>query len=137
MTSANGLGRRPIRVGGASGGFIDHVAAISRLARHPDVDGIVGDWLSENIMTGYGPGKATFLQCFEPAIPFLVRNKTKLAVDAGASDTELLAEVVHDMVQMVGYSMNVAWVEGDDVTDAFKKMVADGHDFKAPRMGKR
>ncbi|CAH0000209.1 unnamed protein product [Clonostachys byssicola] len=142
--------RRPIRIGGASGGFTDRVAAISRLASDPEVDAIVGDWLSENVMTGYGAGKAkkkpqaglsleerkqnamyasTFLQCFEPAISHLAKNKTKLAVNAGASDTELLAEVVKDMVENAGYSMKVAWVEGDDVTVPFQQMVADGHTF--------
>lgn len=109
-------------------------------------------------MTGYGAGKArqdasaaqqsleerkktamyasTFLQCFEPAIPFLAKNKTKLAVNAGASDTQLLAEVVDDMVKKTGYDMKVAWVEGDDVTVPFKKMVAEGHVFKSVTDGK-
>lgn len=39
--------RRPVRVGGASGGFSDRVRAISSLAANEDVDVIVGDWLSE------------------------------------------------------------------------------------------
>lgn len=151
-------GKRPIRIGGASGGFTDRVAAISRLASDPEVDAVVGDWLSENVMTGYGAGKArqdlsksgtsleerkktamyasTFLQCFEPAIPHLAKNKTKLAVNAGASDTELLAEVVKDMVQKAGCDMKVAWVEGDDVTEPFKAMVQDGHVFKSLTDGK-
>lgn len=150
--------QRPIRIGGASGGFTDRVAAISRLANDPEVDAVVGDWLSENVMTGYGAGKArqdpsqgdlsleerkktamyagTFLQCFEPAIHHLARNKTKLAVNAGASDTQLLAEVVKDMVHKAGYDMKVAWVEGDDVTGQFKGMVADGHVFKSLTDGK-
>lgn len=149
---------RPIRIGGASGGFTDRVAAISRLAKDPDVDAIVGDWLSENVMTGYGAGKArqdasvaglsleerkktamyasTFLQCFEPAIPHLAKNKTKLAVNAGASDTKLLAEVVKDMVQKAGHDMKVAWVEGDDVTSQFKEMTKAGHVFKSVTDGK-
>lgn len=149
--------KRPIRIGGASGGFTDRVAAIRRLASDPDVDAVVGDWLSENVMTGYGAGKArqdtpkeklsleerkktamyasTFLQCFEPAIHELAKNKTKLAVNAGASDTELLAEVVKDTVIKAGYDMKVAWVEGDDVTEPFKKMVAEGHEFKSSTNG--
>lgn len=153
MTSS----RRPIRIGGASGGFTDRVAAISRLASDPSVDAIVGDWLSENVMTGYGAGKAqqdasitklpleerkktamyaaTFLQCFEPAVPFLADNGTKLAVNAGASDAELLAVVVDDMVRRAGYDMKVAWVEGDDVTGVFKEMVASGHVFKSSTDG--
>ncbi|CAK7212828.1 hypothetical protein SCUCBS95973_001593 [Sporothrix curviconia] len=148
--------KRPVRIGGSSGGFTDRVVAISRLASDPDVDAVVGDWLSENVMTGYGAGKArqtaaasttatseklpleerkktaqyasTFLQCFEPAIHDLARNGTKLAVNAGASDTELLAEVVVDMVKKAGVDLKVAWVEGDDVTTAFREMAADKKD---------
>ncbi|KAG7109274.1 hypothetical protein HYQ44_011810 [Verticillium longisporum] len=143
--------KRPVRIGGASGGFTDQVAGIRRLAADPKVDAVVGDWLSENVMTGYGAGKArkvqsdkasttlpleerkktahyasTFLQCFEPAIPEIARNGAKLVVNAGASDTELLAEVVNDMVLGGGFDIKVAWVEGDDVTLAFKRLVAEG-----------
>ena len=153
--------RRPIRIGGASGGFTDRVAAIRRLASDPEVDAVVGDWLSENVMTGYGAGKArqkaaraessgqgleerkktaqyasTFLQCFEPAIPDLMKNKTKLVVNAGASDTELLAEVCLDMVRKHGCDAKIAYVVGDDVTDAFKDMVANGHTFTSVTDGK-
>ncbi|KAF2843299.1 DUF1446-domain-containing protein [Patellaria atrata CBS 101060] len=146
--------KRPIRIGGASGGFTDRVAGIRRLASDPEVDAVVGDWLSENVMTGYGAGKqrarknqstegsktleermktanyaSTFLQCFEPAIDEIAKNGTKLAVNAGASDTELLAEVCQKMIKDAGHDLKVVWVEGDDVTDAFKQMVADGNTF--------
>ena len=154
MTASPDL-KRPVRIGGASGGFTDRVAAIGRLARDPDVDAVVGDWLSENVMTGYGAGKAreraaskaakdekppleerkktaqyasTFLQCFEPAMHDLARNGTKLAVNAGASDTELLAEVVVDIVNKAGLDLKVAWVEGDDVTTAFLEMATEKRD---------
>jgi hypothetical protein len=153
MASQGKESRRPIRIGGASGGFTDRVAAINRLASDPEVDAVVGDWLSENVMTGYGAGKArqeskrtdaslderkktamyasTFLQCFEPAISSLTRNGTKLAVNAGASDTELLALVVKDMLEKAGHPLKVAWVEGDDVTVPFKSMIQDDHVFKS------
>ncbi|CRK29794.1 hypothetical protein BN1708_015669 [Verticillium longisporum] len=148
--------QRPVRVGGASGGFTDRVAGIRRLAADPEVDAVVGDWLSENVMTGYGAGKArkvqsdkattklpleerkktayyasTFLQCFEPAIPEIARNGTELVVNAGASDKELLAEVVDDMVLRGGFDMKVARVEGDDVTLSFKRLVAEGATFRS------
>lgn len=149
-----------MRIGGASGGFTDRVAAMSRLARDSAVDAIVGDWLSENVMTGYGAGKArnltlgitdnlpleerkksaqyasTFVQCFEPAIPYLAQNGIKLAVNAGASDTKLLAEVCQQMVQDAGYNLKVAWVEGDDVTEPLKAMIANGFNFKSLTNGK-
>ncbi|OAA57618.1 hypothetical protein SPI_07277 [Niveomyces insectorum RCEF 264] len=160
MAANNKEPRRPVRIGGASGGFTDRVAAIHRLASDPDVDAVVGDWLSENVMTGYGAGKvrqqgsgrerlsleermktaqyaSTFLQCFAPAIHDLARNGTKLAVNAGASDTELLAEVVVDMVKKVGLDLKVAWVEGDDVTATFLEMAADKqNEFRSLTDGK-
>ena len=158
---ASQTAKRPIRIGGASGGFTDRVAAIRRLASDPGVDAVVGDWLSENVMTGYGAGKerrraagiddrtlplqermktaqyaSTFLQCFEPAIPDLMKNKTKLVVNAGANDTELLAEVVLDMIRKHGYDSRVAYVLGDEVTDQFKSMISDGHVFTSVTDGK-
>src|SRR5689334_20858099 len=145
--------KRPVRVAGASGGFTDRARAIASLAQDPDVDAIVGDWLSENVMTGYGVGKvkalkaggdknqpleermktaqyaSTFLQCFKPAIPHLAKNGAKLAVNAGASDTELLAEVCKKLVKDAGFDLKVAWVEGDDVTEAFQSLAAKGEKF--------
>jgi hypothetical protein len=144
---------RPVRIAGASGGFTDRVRAITSLAQDPDIDAIVGDWLSENVMTGYGAGKvkalharegkvlpleeriktaqyaSTFLQCFEPSIRYLAKNCAKLVVNAGASDTELLAEVCKKLVQDAGFHLKVAWVEGDDVTEAFLSLAAQGEKF--------
>lgn len=80
----------------------------------------------------------TFLQCFEPAIPHLVRNKTKLAVNAGASDTQLLAEVVVDMLAKHDAShLKVAWVEGDDVTEQVQNLIKDGEQFESLMHGKK
>jgi hypothetical protein len=154
--------KRPIRIAGSSGGFTDRVLAISRLAEDPTIDGIVGDWLSENVMTGYGAGKerlrqkygdqleemsleerrkvaqyaSTFLQCFEPAVQGLAKSRAKLCVNAGASDTKLLAEVVKKIVEDAGFNLKVAWVEGDDVTDEFRRMVKKGKEFKSVTDGK-
>ncbi|KAJ4305613.1 hypothetical protein N0V90_001144 [Kalmusia sp. IMI 367209] len=155
--STNGTTKRAIRIGGASGGFTDRVRAISRLASDPAVDAVVGDWLSENVMTGYGAGKAarnkmekergtpfsldekiqnahfasTFRQCFEPAIGALKKNGAKLVVNAGANDTEVLAEVVKRLCEeREGWDARVAWVEGDEVTEQFQDLVAKGQVFK-------
>jgi DNA-binding ferritin-like protein (Dps family) len=124
---------------------------------------VLGDWLSEMTMTVHGSGKVknidnsngkvqlpleerkrnamyaeTFLQCFEPAIPNLVKNKTKLAVNAGASDTELLAEVVVDLLERQGAGhLKVAWIEGDDVTSQVFKLIKEGETFESLMHGKR
>ncbi|KAF2807908.1 DUF1446-domain-containing protein [Mytilinidion resinicola] len=170
--------KRPIRIGGASGGFSDRVFAITQLAKNPDVDLIMGDWLSEMTMTIHGAGKAAnqqkaaaqksgivsaafgttgtghhkawnvdesvagamfaenFIDCFRPAIPYLAKNGTKLAVNAGASDTEILAKYVKKMCDEAGHPMKVAWVEGDDVTEAVNKLIAKGEKFESLMHGK-
>jgi len=80
----------------------------------------------------------TFLQCFEPAIPNLVKNKTKLAVNAGASDTELLAQVVVDLLQKQGAGqLKVAWIEGDDVTAQVNSLIKKGEKFESLMHGKK
>ena len=147
--------KRPVRVAGASGGFSDRVHAISRLAKNEDVDVIVGDWLSELTMTIHGTGKVrnqerfagrelsweeqvqnamfaeNFMDCFEPAIDDLARRGIKLAVNAGASDTEILAKIVQQTVKDRGVDLKVAWVEGDDVTGAVKAMMEKGEEFRS------
>jgi hypothetical protein len=145
--------RRPVRVGGASGGFSDRVRAIASLAKD-DVDVIVGDWLSEMTMTMHGTGKLrnreqmlqarsfeeklnyamfaeNFMDCFTPAIQDIATRGIKVCVNAGASDTELLAQLVGMTCKEAGYPMKVAWIEGDDVTGTMKSMLDKGEGFKS------
>lgn len=155
MAQSNGVPKRSVRVAGASGGQLDRNSAIRTLAQDPDLDAIVGDWMSENVMTIQGAAKARlkstsdgkteklsleermknaqyalqFINCFEPAMQDLAKNKIKLAVNAGGSDTELLAEVCQKLLQDAGLDLKVAWVEGDDVMEAFTDLQAKGHKF--------
>lgn len=151
---SNGTHKRPVRVAGASGGFSDRVHAISRIAANEEVDVIIGDWMSEMTMTIHGTGKIrnkdvvnkamtfeekvqnamyaeNFLDCFQPAIDDIARRGIKLAVNAGASDSELLAQVVQQKVQERGYNLKVAWVEGDEATDAVKELLGQGEKFRS------
>ena len=154
-TNGNGAApKRPVRVAGASGGFSDRVRAIASLAANEDVDVIVGDWLSELTMTIHGTGKLrnkeemtkaqtfeeklqfamfaeNFMDCFEPAMESLAKRGVKLAVNAGASDTELLAQLVQKKVQERGYNLKVAWIEGDDATGAVQKLLEEGEEFRS------
>lgn len=146
--------RRPVRVAGASGGFSDRVRAIASLAKNEEVDVIVGDWLSELTMTIHGTGKIrnmeqmlkartleekldyamfaeNFLDCFLPAVPDLANRGIKLAVNAGASDTEILAQLVDKKIKELGFNLKVAWIEGDDVTGAVKGMLNKGEGFRS------
>ena len=158
--------RRPVRIAGASGGFSDRVHAISRLAKNEDVDVIVGDWLSEMTMTIHGSGKQktvkelktksqqfeeltleqqlqsamfaeNFMDCFLPAIDDLATRGIKLAVNAGASDTEVLAKLVQSKVKERGHDLKVAWIEGDEQTDNIRRLIKEGETFESLMHGRK
>ncbi|EME86648.1 uncharacterized protein MYCFIDRAFT_130445 [Pseudocercospora fijiensis CIRAD86] len=158
--------RRPVRIGGASGGFTDRVRAINSLASNEDVDVIVGDWLSEMTRTIHGSGKQrtikdlstksqtfnelsfeqqletayfaeNFMDCFEPAIDSLAKNGVKLAVNAGASDTEVLAKLVQQTVKAKGYDLKVAWISGDEQTENVRELISRGETFESLMHGRK
>jgi hypothetical protein len=147
MPSTNGSTKKPIRIAGASGGFTDRQRAILSLAKC-DVDVIVGDWMSECTMSWHGAAKnevlakgsdggerpgfydPSFMANLEPALPYLAERGVKMAVNAGASDTEMLAKQVEQAVAKQGLSLKVAWIQGDEVLDAVNKLLKAGEKFE-------
>src|ERR1700712_429227 len=132
--ASNGHPKRAVRIAGASGGFSDRQRAIKSLAAL-DIDVIVGDWLSECTMTIHGAQKTanerlraegklmeepvglfdpTFLENLSPALADIAAKGIKVAVNAGASDTPLLANLVQEEVTKLGLNLKVAYVEGDE-----------------------
>lgn len=63
-------------------------------------------------MEAYEP---TFLEALEPALPHIAKHSIKVAVNAGASDTKKLHEVVTKMISATGLNLSVAWISGDEV----------------------
>ena len=146
----NGGGhKRPVRIAGASGGISDRQRAISSLAKL-DVDVIVGDWLSECTMTLHGAQKTenerlraegklmeepiglfdpTFMENLSPGLPDIARKGIKVAVNAGACDTHLLAKLVQEECDRQGLGLKVAYVDGDEVTDTVNKLIKQGEKF--------
>lgn len=142
--------KRAIRIAGSSGGFSDRQRAIGDLAKNCDIDFIIGDWLSECTMTLHGAQKTeneklrkegkltaeavglfdpTFMDNLAPALPYLKSKNIKVAVNAGASDTEMLARLVEQEVKNQGLDLKVGWVSGDEVTDTVKRLHEGGEEF--------
>ena len=85
------------------------------------VDSAMSKSLDGNPLTGIGPAlEATFLEALEPTLDDLIKYRIKLAVNAGASDTEGLYRVVVEMIEEKGLASNlkVAWISGDEVLPA-------------------
>ncbi|KAF1848791.1 uncharacterized protein K460DRAFT_375570 [Cucurbitaria berberidis CBS 394.84] len=108
------------------------------------IDVLAGDWMSEGNMTGRANAKLngqfdayepTFPEALEPALPHIAKYRIKVAVNnptsshvimpqgrprnvavnAGASDTQKLHQVVTKMGQSKGLNLGVAWISGDEV----------------------
>jgi hypothetical protein len=140
--------RKFSRIASASGSVTDRRHGLADLARDEDVDFIVGDWMSEYNMTTRGGSKfnsnavsdefeTTFLESVEPALPSLASRGIKVAVNAGASDTKKLHDVMVKMVQKAGLNLKVAWIEGDEASDIVQKSIVGGENFKSLTTGKR
>lgn len=78
-----------------------------------------------------------FMDCFEPAIDSLAKRGIKLAVNAGASDTEVLAKYVQQKVQAKGYNLKVAWIEGDEQTETVRRLIQEGETFESLMHGRK
>lgn len=85
-----------------------------------------------------GPGlfDPCFMSSLSPALPYLKSNSVKLAVNAGASDAELLAREVKKEVESQGLDLKIAWIEGDEVTSQVKDLRKAGEKFTNLDTGK-
>ncbi len=138
--------RRPVRIGNAMGAVTDLPENMSVLAERRDIDFIVGDWMSEYNMSSRGSLKAArtgqistesedafevnFLESVEPALADIARNGIKLAVNAGASDTERLHDRLVELISQKNLDLKVGWVEGDEVYEAILKCRKEGYKFR-------
>ncbi|OLN91620.1 hypothetical protein CCHL11_06604 [Colletotrichum chlorophyti] len=129
------------RIASVSGSAADRRHGLAEIARDEDVQYIVGDWMSEYNMAIRGGAKAdnplnssefelSFLEAIEPALQYLDGRRIKLAVNAGASDTQKLHDVLVGMVKDKGLKLKVAWIEGDEVIDVVRKGLDSGEAFK-------
>jgi hypothetical protein len=68
----------------------------------------------------------SFMATLRPSLALLQEKEIRLAVNAGASDTEKLAELVAKTIADEGLRLKVAWVEGDDVMHVCQKLLKQG-----------
>ena len=72
----------------------------------------------------------SFLGTITPALPHLQERSVKVAVNAGASDAEMLAQMVQKAVDDQSLSLKVAWIQGDEVFDTVKQLMKKGEKFE-------
>lgn len=115
------------------------------------------DWMSECTMTIHGAQKTAqqqrlakdprasvgtgfydpcFMGSLGPGLAVMEQNGVRLAVNAGASDPDLLAREVKKKIQELGLNLKVAWIEGDEVTPQFNELRKNGEKFTNLDTGK-
>jgi hypothetical protein len=74
----------------------------------------------------------SFMANLTPALPLLAEKGIKLAVNAGASDTEMLAKTVQAKISELGLDgkLKVAWIQGDEVLDVVNRLLKKGDKFE-------
>ncbi|KAK3054163.1 hypothetical protein LTR09_004941 [Extremus antarcticus] len=134
--------KSPVRIAQIAASNVDRHEIFSMLAnaQPQEADVLCGDWMSEWNMCARGAGKAmnleefsyeeTFVDAIAPALEALEKNGIKVAVNAGATDTKKLHERIVGLVEEKGLKLNVAYVDGDVVTDTVKKLMREGRAFK-------
>jgi hypothetical protein len=137
----------------ASGSASDRRHAMAAFAHgYPSdpVDVIISDYMSEanmvvaaarkvdssptttpdaNPLVAAGPAfEASFLEALEPALSDLAKYGIRVAVNAGASDTEGLYKVVRDMIHKKGLAsqLKLAWISGDEVLPVVRSSLKSG-----------
>jgi hypothetical protein len=135
-----------LRIASASGSVTDRRSGFADLAKTEDVEFIVGDWMSEYNMTTRGGAKIrssgasdefedSFLEAIFPALPHLASRHIKVVVNAGASDTQKLHDVLVDKIKNAGLDLKVAWIGGDEVMDVVEAAAREGNDFTSLTTG--
>ncbi|KAF1812012.1 DUF1446 domain-containing protein [Eremomyces bilateralis CBS 781.70] len=128
-------GTRPVRVANCSGYKADPGYNMRMQAELGDVDFITGDYLAEvNIAenaeamaAGNHPGwEATAWDGIEQTIDILNEKRIKVVVNGGAQNPRGLAEKVLELVKSRGYSLKVAYVEGDNLLPKINQLVEEG-----------
>ncbi|MBD0323205.1 MAG: DUF1446 domain-containing protein, partial [Aldersonia sp.] len=131
--------RRPVRIGNASGFYGDRIAAFREMIDGGPVDVVTGDYLAELTMlilwkakqknpeTGYA---RTFLVQARQVLADCADRDIKIVVNAGGLNPAGMAGEVEKLIAELGVELEVAYIEGDDITPRLSELQAAGHDFR-------
>jgi hypothetical protein len=130
---------RPVRIANCSGFYGDRLSALEEMVTGGAVDVVTGDYLAEVTMLvlarsrmrrpdgGYA---GSFLRQLEPVAAEIAARGIKVVVNAGGLDPAGLATATRAMLEAVGVELEVAHVEGDDLSGRIPELVASGVQFE-------
>ncbi|MEV7615853.1 acyclic terpene utilization AtuA family protein, partial [Streptomyces sp. NPDC089799] len=120
----SGPGRRPLRIGNASGFYGDRLSAMREMLTDGPLDVLTGDYLAELTMLILGRDRLknpdagyarTFLRQLEDCLGTAHERGVRIVTNAGGLNPAGLADAVRALADKLGIPLAVAHVEGDDL----------------------
>ncbi|MEU8837854.1 acyclic terpene utilization AtuA family protein [Streptomyces roseus] len=117
-------GRRPLRIGNASGFYGDRFSAFEEMLTGGPLDVLTGDYLAELTMLILGRDRLkspelgyakTFLRQLEQSLGLARERGVRIVANAGGLNPAGLADAIRTLAAEAGVPVSVAHVEGDDL----------------------
>lgn len=112
------------RIGNCSGFYGDRLSAMREMLTGGELDYLTGDYLAELTMLILGRDRMknpdrgyakTFLIQLEECLGLALEKKVRIVTNAGGLNPAGLAAAVETLADRLGLSVNVAYVDGDDL----------------------
>jgi len=126
----------PLRIANCSGFYGDRLSAAREMVDGGPIDVLTGDWLAELTMLILWKGQQrdpsrgwahTFLAQMEEVLGTCVDRGIKVVTNAGGLNPSGLAEQMTGLADRLGLSVDVAYVQGDDLLPRLPELARDGH----------
>ncbi len=127
---------KTIRIGGASGYWGDSQEAPKQLVMQGNIDYLVFDYLAEVTMSILARMKARnpdagYAQDFvnlamKPLLPEIKKRGIRVVANAGGMNVRACAKALSEVADTAGISLNIATVEGDDLSDRIEDLHVAG-----------
>jgi hypothetical protein len=127
--------REPLVVANCSGFYGDRISAAREMVEGGPIDVLTGDFLAELTMyvlhktRSRGGFASTFVSQMESVLALCLEQGIKVVSNAGGLDPKGCAEAVREIARRQGLEVKVASVSGDDLTDRFASLRAEGERF--------
>ena len=127
-----------VRIANCSGFYGDRLLAAKEMVEGGPIDFLTGDYLAELTMlilwkarqkdpkAGYA---RTFLTQMEQVLTSCADRGIKVVSNAGGLNPAGLAQEIRALVVRLGLSLQVAHIEGDDITSRVPELLESGHRF--------
>ncbi|GGX32540.1 acyclic terpene utilization AtuA family protein [Streptomyces chryseus] len=129
-------GRRPLRIGNASGFYGDRFDAMREMLTGGELDVLTGDYLAELTLLILGRDRLkdarlgyakTFLRQLEENLALAHERGVRIVANAGGLNPGALADAVRELAERVGVPVRVAHVEGDSLPLPERALTANAY----------